>query len=66
MHGVIRDITANKKYSLIEAIAEDVAAALLARFPILEGVLVKIAKPAALSDRAVRSAAVEITRMRNG
>jgi dihydroneopterin aldolase len=66
IHAAIRGVITNKEYNLIEAIAEDAAAVLMARFPVLQGAVVKVAKPAALSDRAVRSAAVEITRMRNG
>jgi dihydroneopterin aldolase len=65
IHEVASRIISAKAYRLIEAIAEDVAAAVLEGFAAVTGVVVRVAKPAALGDRSVRQSAVEITRMRN-
>lgn len=65
IHEVAARTIAAKRYILVEAIAEDVAANVLQGFQAITGVVVRIAKPAAMSDRGVRNTAVEITRMRN-
>jgi dihydroneopterin aldolase len=65
IHEVASRIIAAKAYRLVEAIAEEVAAAILQGFAAVTGVIVRVAKPAALGDRGVRQTAVEITRMRN-
>jgi 7,8-dihydroneopterin aldolase/epimerase/oxygenase len=65
IHEVAARTIAAKAYRLIETIAEDVAAAILQSFAAVDGVAVRVAKPAALGDRGVRLAAVEITRMKN-
>jgi dihydroneopterin aldolase len=59
------DVISAKPYRLIETIAEDLAAAVLRGFAAVAGVIVRVAKPAALGERGVRLTAVEITRMRN-
>lgn len=65
IHDIAARTVASKHYHLIEGIAEDLAAALLHNFAAVTGVVVKVSKPAALAARGVRSAAVEITRMKN-
>jgi dihydroneopterin aldolase len=65
IHEVVARTIAAKPYVLVEAIAEDVAANVLKNFQALTGLTVRIDKPGAMSDRGVRSTAVEITRMRN-
>lgn len=65
IHEVAARIISAKPYRLIEAIAEDVAAAILQSFAAVSGVVVRVAKPAALGERGVRLTAVEITRMKN-
>lgn len=65
IHEVMTRTISGKAFRLIEAIAEDVAAAVLQNFPAITGVIVRVDKPAALADRNVRSTAVEITRMRH-
>ena len=65
IHEVAARAVSAKAYRLIETIAEDVAAAVLRSFASVTGVVVRVAKPAALSDRGVRLTAVEITRMKN-
>jgi dihydroneopterin aldolase len=59
-----RVVTA-QPYHLIEAIAENVAAAILAEFEI-HRVLVRVRKPGALAKQNARYAAVEIMREKNG
>jgi 7,8-dihydroneopterin aldolase/epimerase/oxygenase len=65
IHRVATRVISAKAYRLIETIAEDVAAAVLQSFAAVSGVVVRVAKPAALGDRGVRLTAVEITRMKN-
>ena len=60
----IRVVTA-QPYRLIEAIAENVAAAMLGEFEI-DRVLVRVRKPGALAKQNARYAAVEIVREKNG
>lgn len=65
IHEVVANTISAKPYILVEAIAEDVAANVIESFQAITGVVVRVAKPAAMSDRGVRNTAVEITRMRN-
>jgi dihydroneopterin aldolase len=65
IHEVAARTIAAKPYVLVEAIAEEVAANVLASFQSVTGLTVRIDKPGAMSNRGVRSTAVEITRMRN-
>jgi len=62
--GEIEDILRNP-FHLIEAVAEAVAAGILAGFAV-EEVTVHIAKPGAFPNKQVDHAAVEITRRRDG
>jgi FolB domain-containing protein len=65
IHEVAARTVAAKPYFLVEAIAEDLAANVLVSFQAVTGLVVRVTKPAALSDRGVPSTGVEITRMRN-
>jgi 7,8-dihydroneopterin aldolase/epimerase/oxygenase len=65
IHEVAARIVSAKAYRLIESLAEELAAAVLRSFAAVAGVVVRVAKPAALGDRGVRLTAVEITRMKN-
>ncbi len=58
----VRSLLAFRKYQLVEAATEELAAMLLGLHPALERVRIRIAKPAALLGRA-RSAAVQIERV---
>jgi dihydroneopterin aldolase len=58
-----QEIAAARPYALVESLAEEIAAAVLARFPI-SSVHVLIRKPAALAHRGVGWAGVEIFRSR--
>lgn len=51
-------------FHLIEAVAETVAADVLACFPV-DSITVRIAKPGAFLDKSIEYAAVEITRRRD-
>jgi dihydroneopterin aldolase len=65
IHQAAARVISAKAYRLIETIAEDVATAVLERFAGVAGVVVRVAKPAALGHRGARLTAVEITRMKN-
>ena len=52
-------------FHLIEAVAETVAAEVLAGFPV-DSITVRVAKPGAFLDKFIEYAAVEITRKRDG
>ncbi len=53
-----------RAFRLIEAIAEACAASVLARFPAVDEVRVRVRKPSALQSRHVSFAAVEVLRRR--
>jgi dihydroneopterin aldolase len=65
VHEAIKRTIAARSFRLIEAIAEEIAAEVLRRSIAVAGVVVRVTKPAAMGDRGVSSAAVEITRMRH-
>lgn len=65
VHSTIRRVATEQPYSLVECMAERIAAAVLAEFPI-ESIRVLLKKPAALRARNVDCAAVEIVRRRHG
>lgn len=62
VHDVVRQRVEGQSWDLIEAVAESVAADILASFP-LQGVFVRIRKPSALAGRGVEYTAVEVIRM---
>lgn len=61
----VADVACSKPFRLIEAIAEEVATALLQRFEV-EEVRARVRKPGALTRWAVPYAAVEVHRRRDG
>jgi dihydroneopterin aldolase len=63
--ATVGEVVAARPYRLIEAVAEELARALLARFGAAE-VEVRVEKPGALRARGVPFAAVEIRRHRDG
>lgn len=63
IHAAAREAATAQPYSLVETMAESIARAVLARHPVVS-VRVLIRKPAALRDRGVDWAGVEITRRR--
>lgn len=65
-YEVIKDIAEGEPKNLIEAVAEEVAAALLHRFPALASCIIKVTKPNPPIQGHYESVAVEIERKRNG
>jgi dihydroneopterin aldolase len=63
IHQAVREAAGGRPYALVEALAESIASAVLARFPV-DGVRVLIRKPAALASSGVDWAGVEILRRR--
>lgn len=62
VHDIVRQRVEGQSWNLIEAVAESVAADILASFP-LQGVFVRVRKPSALAGRGVEYTAVEIIRI---
>ncbi|KFD41534.1 hypothetical protein HX99_00995 [Peptococcaceae bacterium SCADC1_2_3] len=61
VYHVVQEVVTNSSYNLIEALAEAVAAAILARFKVAE-VLIRIKKPGAFIPGCLSGVAVEIHR----
>jgi 7,8-dihydroneopterin aldolase/epimerase/oxygenase len=67
MYERIRRLVEDSRYDLLEAVAEHLAADLLAAFPLLEAVTVRVHKPGApIPGAATAAVAVEIHRAREG
>lgn len=62
---VVASVVGSRAFHLIEAVAEEVAAAVLDRFPVAE-VRVRVRKPGALPAWRAPHAAVEVRRARDG
>lgn len=60
----VRDIVATRSFLLIEALAEAIAAALLADWPVVTGVVVRVRKPAVADAGSPDGPMVEIHRAR--
>lgn len=60
------EIATTRRFALIEALAETIAAAALARFPRLEAITVRVDKPGAPVPAIFDAVAVVITRRRDG
>jgi 7,8-dihydroneopterin aldolase/epimerase/oxygenase len=58
------EIATEQRFNLIEALAESIAAAILAGFPPVEAVAVRVDKPSAPVPAILESVSVEITRRR--
>lgn len=65
VYDLIKKTVEEKKYKLIETMAEDTARGVLKNFDIRK-VLIKIRKPSALADKNVKYVAVEVLREKNG
>ena len=65
IHSLIKKIAEKKEYSLIEALAGDIADGILKNYQVKK-VIVNVKKPMALAEKNVKYAAVEITRSRHG
>ena len=63
--NVIKKIVTGKSKNLIEAVAEDIAAALLEKFSLLETIKLIVYKPSAPFIGVFQSTAVSIVRSRN-
>lgn len=63
---IVSRIGTGRRFKIIEALAEEIAAAALSRFPRLEAVTVSIEKPSAPVPAIIDGVTVEITRRRNG
>ena len=59
----IHDFISNHVYQLIETVAEKTAEAVLAEFPLLEGITLEVRKPEAPVELEFQSVSVKITRM---
>ncbi|WP_321475794.1 dihydroneopterin aldolase [uncultured Paludibaculum sp.] len=64
VHTTVRRVATERHYSLVECMAERIAAAVLLEFPVA-GVRVLLKKPAALRARNVDYPAIEILRRRH-
>ena len=64
--GLAARIATERRFNLIEALAEAVAREALATFPRLDAITVRIDKPAAPIPLVLAGVAVEITRARGG
>ena len=59
-------VATDRRFDLIEALAETIAAEILARFPTIEAVTVRVDKPSAPVPAVLDGVAVVITRRREG
>jgi len=64
MHAIVREIAAERRFNLIEALADAIATRLLAEFPPLQSVTVEVRKPSAPIAGIFDHVAVAITRSR--
>ena len=65
LDNVIKDITENKKFNLIEALAENIASEVLEKFTLINQIMVRVKKPEAPVRGMFDYFAVEIRRDRN-
>jgi dihydroneopterin aldolase len=63
--ALVREIVEGRSFLLIEALAETIATAILAAYPVDE-VVVRVRKPAVLLNGPVEAVGVEIRRARTG
>ncbi len=63
---IVAKAATERRFHIIEALAETVAAEILATFPRIEQVTVRVDKPAAPVPAIIDAVAVEITRRRMG
>lgn len=65
LYNLCRDIVEGKRYKLVEAVAEDIAATILNQFPRVSVCSIKVIKPDPPIPGHYESVAVEITRSRS-
>lgn len=65
VYEIVKDITINKKYQLIERLAHSISCEILLRFEKIEKLIVRVRKPDAPIDGEFDYAGVEIERERN-
>jgi dihydroneopterin aldolase len=63
---IVTSVSAGQRFHLIEALAEKVAGEILAKFPAITSILVRVDKPAAPIPTILDAIAIEIERHRNG
>lgn len=63
--AVAMRIATERRFALIEALAEAIAAEILRDFPLLQAVSVRVDKPSAPVPAPIDGVAIEITRTRN-
>lgn len=63
---IVVDIATQRRFDLIEALAEAIAADILDRFAAIESVGVRVDKPSAPVPAIIEGVAIEITRRRAG
>lgn len=64
VYETVKEITEQRKYKLIEALAETIATEVLENYPLLESITVKVVKPNPPISGHYRFVAVEIERKR--
>ncbi|AQY49842.1 dihydroneopterin aldolase [Listeria weihenstephanensis FSL R9-0317] len=65
VYETVKEIAENKRFKLIEALAETIATTILAEYPLLNETTVKVIKPNPPIPGHYHSVAVEITRARS-
>ena len=65
VYEVVKNIVENKRFDLIEAVAENIADEVLNKFSLLNSVMVRVKKPEAPVNGIYDYFAVEIRRNRN-
>lgn len=66
VYELCKEIVEGKRYQLIEAVAEQIAAAILDTFAMVQSTTIKVIKPNPPIPGIYESVAVEITRRRHG
>lgn len=65
VYTIIKEITENKKFDLIEALAENIASEVLEKFRLVNSIMVRVKKPEAPVNGIFDYFAVEIRRDKN-
>ena len=65
VYNLVKDITENKRFDLIEALAENIACEVLDKFSLIQGIMVRVKKPEAPVSGIFDYFAVEIRRDRD-
>jgi len=64
VHALVRDVVEARSFRLVEAIAEAIAAEILAGEPQVRGLVIRVRKPEVQLGRPIQAAGVEIHRRR--